>query len=257
MSFNRQTFFAYVRRAPFGGRLVQAQIDGMNRILDYWGKSSLTDVRWLAYMLATTFHETAATMQPIREMGGEAYLRSKRYYPWVGEGLVQVTWEANHKKFGATAPGQLLTWEKALPTLFKGCTNGMFTGKRLSDYFNGLKEEPVGARRIINGTDKASLIAGYYKNFLDALNAADVATPQPTDATAEAAKPDDVAPSQSPAAVTAGGLAAVGGVVTATAPLITGIANPWQFAGLALFVVAAGIAAWLVLSGRITINRRA
>lgn len=65
----------------------------------------------------------------------------------------------------------------------------------------------------------------------------------------------DVAPSKSPAVVTAGGLAAAGGAVTAAAPIITGIANPWQFAGLALFVVAAGVIGWLLMSGRITINR--
>lgn len=96
LPIDRKIFFAYVRRAPFGGRILQKQIDGMTAILDEWEHRQLTDDRKLAYMLATTMHETAGTMQPIREKGGEAYLRSKRYYPWVGEGLVQVTWEENH-----------------------------------------------------------------------------------------------------------------------------------------------------------------
>ena len=87
---NRTTFFAYARRAPFGGRLTQSQVDGLSKILDVWMARGLSDVRWLAYILATTFHETAGKMQPVREMGGEAYLKKKPYYPWVGEGLVQV-----------------------------------------------------------------------------------------------------------------------------------------------------------------------
>jgi hypothetical protein len=147
----------------------------MDRILNEWGDRQLTDIRWLAYMLATTFHETAQTMQPVREYGGETYLRSKRYYPWVGEGLVQVTWEANARKFGATAPGQLLTWPLCLKPLFDGMIDGMFTGKQLSDYFDDNTEDPVNARRIINGTDKANTIAGHYHKFLNAIHAAQAA----------------------------------------------------------------------------------
>ncbi|WP_256364276.1 hypothetical protein [Ensifer sp. ZNC0028] len=33
---NRTTFLAYARGAPFGGRLLQTKIDGMNAILDEW-----------------------------------------------------------------------------------------------------------------------------------------------------------------------------------------------------------------------------
>ena len=251
---DRTTFFAYVRRAPFGGRLSSGQVDGLTRILDYWDASHLTDLRWLAYMLATAFHETGAVLQPIRERGGEAYLRSKPYYPWVGEGLVQVTWERNHRLFGAVRPGQLLTWEKALPALFRGMEEGMFTRRRLADFFSAVKDDPVGARRIVNGTDKARLIAGYHANFLDALRAADQATPLPSDVSAEAARPDDVRPAESPVALTAGGLFA-GGV--AALPALGGITNGWAVAALGLVLIAGGIAAWLVLSGRVTINRGA
>jgi putative chitinase len=64
---NLTTFFAYARRAPFGGRLTQAQIDGMTATLTEWDKRKLLDNRWLAYMLATAFHETGGKMQPLRE----------------------------------------------------------------------------------------------------------------------------------------------------------------------------------------------
>ena len=177
---DRTVFFNTIRTAPFGGSLSTGQVDGMNRILDEWIRSQIPDLRFLAYMLSTVFHETAFTMQPIREMGSEDYLRSKPYYPWVGEGLVQVTWETNARKFGATAPGQLLSWPLCLKPLFDGMTRGLFTGKRLADYFNATTDDPVNARRIINGTDKANTIAHYHSLFLSALKAAEMPTTAPT-----------------------------------------------------------------------------
>ena len=78
----------------------------------------------------------------MREQGGETYLRGKPYYPWVGMGLVQVTWEANGKKFGAQSPADLLSWPVALRALFDGMLQGMFTGKKLPDYFNPSTNDP-------------------------------------------------------------------------------------------------------------------
>ena len=47
---------------------------------------------------------------------------------------------------------------------------GSFTGKSLQKYITyGLYFEFVNARRIINGTDKATLIAQYAVRFLDSL----------------------------------------------------------------------------------------
>jgi len=162
---DRKRFFDGVRAGPFPGKLTAQQVDGLTRILDEWDRRKLSDLRFLAYMLATVYHETAHTMQPVREMGGERYLRSKKYYPWVGEGLVQVTWEANARKFGAKKPGDLLTWPIALVALFDGMLKGMFTGKKLADYFTKTTSDWRNARRIINGTDRADLIAGYAKQF--------------------------------------------------------------------------------------------
>ena len=164
---DRETFFGGVR-LHFGS-LNETQVQGFEEILGEWENRELEDERWLAYMLATCWHETATKMQPIREMGSEAYLKRKPYYPWVGEGLVQVTWKRNAVKFGATKPGDLLNWPKALEALFDGMTKGMFTGRELGDYFSMRTDDPVHARRIINGMDKAVLIAGYHRNFMGAL----------------------------------------------------------------------------------------
>lgn len=247
---NLTTFFAYARRAPFGGRLTQAQIDGMNAILAEWEKRGLMDKRWLAYMLATAFHETGGKMQPIREAGGEKYLRSKKYYPWVGEGLVQVTWETNHRKFGATKPGQLLTMPIAIRALFDGMIHGMFTGKRLENYFNQSTDDAEGARRIVNGTDKKALIAGYHRNFMDSLEAANE-TLRPVDVSAPDAHADDKPASQSTTAVTTvGGLFGGAGLSA-----LLGVNNPWAFGIAALLIVIGSIAAFMFFTGRWQINR--
>ncbi len=246
---NRNVFFEYVRKAPFGGRLTQSQVEGLTKILDEWDNRGLSDDRWLANILAQTFHETAFTMQPVREYGGEKYLRSKKYYPWVGEGLIQVTWETNHRKFGATRPGQLLTWPIALKALFDGMIDGMFTGKKLGHYFNDKVDDPIGARRIVNGTDKAKLIAGYHKNFLDSIKAAKEAEPTPEP---EPVKTEDIRVTEDK-----GALATVVTAVTGMGGLgfLSSVDSPYALAAFALVLVAAGIAGYAYFSGKLVIKR--
>lgn len=119
-----------------------------------------------AYVLATAYHETAHTMKPVREYGGEKYLKSKPYYPYVGMGYVQLTWLENYrkasKKLGVDFvknPRLLLKAEYAAPILVIGSKEGWFTGKKLSDYITIDRSDFTGARKIINGSDRARLIA--------------------------------------------------------------------------------------------------
>lgn len=259
---NLTTFFAYARRAPFGGRLLQTQIDGMKAIMALpWASDNE-----LAYALATTFHETGATMQPIREKGGSAYFKK---YEWRtdlgnvkagdgvkyhGRGYVQITGRKNYsraaKLLGADLLGKpdlALRPDYAATILYDGMTKGWFTGRRLDQHFNATKEDPEGARRIVNGADKAALIAGYYRNFLDSIKAARANKPEASDS----AKADDIAPLDSASIKTAlTGLAGTTGV-----SLITGISSPWAFAALALIIVAFGT--WLVVTGRVELKRKA
>lgn len=170
---NRSYFLARVKQSVFAGRLSATQQDGLTRILDYRsGFFPRMSDEAFAYLLATVTWETGRAMRPVREAGGEKYLKSKPYYPWVGEGLVQVTWERNARKFGAEKPGDCMTWPVALRAAFEGMTKGMFTGKKLDDYITDEKCDFVGARRIINGTDKAALIAGIADAYLDAIRQA-------------------------------------------------------------------------------------
>jgi hypothetical protein len=126
----------------------------------------------LAYILATAYHETAHTMKPVREYGGEAYLKKKKYYPYVGMGYVQLTWDYNYKKAGQklgvdfmSNPKLLLQPKYAVPILVQGMIEGWFTGKKLSDYITLSKSDFVGARRIINGVDKKDLISDYAEAY--------------------------------------------------------------------------------------------
>jgi len=177
---NPDTFFKAVRANPFGGKLTQDQVDGLNVLLDTWEASELADLRWFAYMLGTTFHETARTMQPIEEYGkgaGHVYGEpdpetGKTYY---GRGYVQLTWKDNYARMGdlldldlVTFPEQALIPEIAAKILFEGMTRGMFTGKKLFDYFNWTTDD-MNARRIVNGVDKAGTIAGYARAFYAAI----------------------------------------------------------------------------------------
>ena len=62
-------------------------------------------------------------------------------------------------------PKLLLEPKYAAPILIIGMQEGWFTGKKLSDYITLQKSDFVNARRIVNGTDKAGLIAGYAKEY--------------------------------------------------------------------------------------------
>lgn len=161
---------------PLFGKLTQKQVNGINDIVAAFAEEGLADKRWLAYILATVFHETGQRMQPVKELGGNAYLMAKPYYPYYGRDLVQTTWLINYervKQFSSidvvSNPdliGQMPLAAKVAVVFMK---NGWYTGKSLKHYFNDQKSDAINARRIINGKDKAELIAGYYTIFLEAL----------------------------------------------------------------------------------------
>lgn len=170
-------FFAAVRAAF--GPLSQSQVDGFNHLLS---AMKAWPVEWAAYGLATVWHETAATMQPIAEYGkgkGRPYGKPGKHNGQVayGRGYPQLTWDYNYKAVdkGLGLNGALIqNYEMALDpdisarALVFGMETGLFTGR-------GLKSYPLGHytdyRRIINGTDKAAQIAGYAVKFENALRA--------------------------------------------------------------------------------------
>jgi hypothetical protein len=180
---DRAKFFATVRSPLFAGKMSDAQVRGIDAILDEAERRG-TPLRHQAYMLATALHETARTMQPIAEYGkgaGREYGVKGKYgqVPY-GRGYVQLTWDSNYERADKELglKGALLRdfnlamrQDIAAKIMFEGMTAGWFTGKRLGDYIVGDKADYVGARRIINGTDKAKTIAGHAAVFEAALKA--------------------------------------------------------------------------------------
>ena len=177
----------------FGGKMRIPQIEGIAIKLSEMRKAGISDKRWIAYMLATSYHETAGRMQPIEEFGkgrgkryglkvkysGDSYdYLDKIYY---GRGDVQLTWYENYEKMGKLfdlplleKPELMLRPDISAKVMIEGMTKGKsfkgdFTGVSLENYFNSTKDDPINARKIINGLDKAKLIAGYYFDFLNCL----------------------------------------------------------------------------------------
>lgn len=188
---NVQKLFDTLRQMDEDKSLSQVQVDSVNAILAACTKLHVTDLRHISYILATAFHESR--LKPVEEIGkGKGYPYGKKlkmsrvpytepnkiYY---GRGFAQLTWYENYKMMGRLLrvdllnnPELALRTDIAAEILVEGMTNGAssygdFTGKSLENYFNAKISDPVNARKIVNGLDKATLIAGYYTKIYNAI----------------------------------------------------------------------------------------
>lgn len=206
---NRSVFYSGVRTSLFGGNLNDSQVQGMENLINVWDKYFPKDSDFLlAYNLGTAFHETAKTMQPITERGPVSYFNKYEPgtplgkmlgntvkgdgYRFRGEGHVQNTGRRNaavatkriNELFGLGIDLVKNPEKRGDPfisaiSLFLGNKEGWWTGKDLLDYIDGVNEseaedlrEFTEARRVVNGTDKASIIAGYAMRFYKAIETA-------------------------------------------------------------------------------------
>jgi putative chitinase len=197
----------------FGTRLTQGQVAGMTAILDEAERRKLP-LWWVACPLGQTYHETGGKMQPVyenmnytsakqikntwptrfkTEASARPYVRSPQKLAnfvyggrngndnmndgWLrrGRGLIQITFKDNDDKFGiGDNPEAALEMSTAVRILFDGMINGIFTGKKLSDYNLQSEAGRIAARAIINGDVKknGAMIAGYAEAFANALRVA-------------------------------------------------------------------------------------
>jgi hypothetical protein len=183
---DRTKFFAGIRQGPFHGRLRATTVKGVSAILDEWEARGLHDLRWLAYMLATVLAECGEDMLPVREgfkktdAEARAYVRRRGYryaqeidgHVYYGRGLVQLTWRKNYEAMGriigcdlVNNPDLALDPGVSVKIMFEGMIRGVFTGKKLGDFFSATTTDWRNARRIINALDRADEIAGYAKQF--------------------------------------------------------------------------------------------
>ena len=208
---DRSAFFEAVRHSLFNGELTQQQVAGMEAILDFWESPPVQPsgelktfwdqrlVSWLAYVLATTKHETASSMQPIDEYGDDAYFtqmyegRSElgndhpgdgaRFH---GRGFVQITGRRNYAKMNEVVrhfypdapdlteiPAAAKDSKYAAVIILYAMLTGALTGFALKDLIGdadkGQNVDFFHARKSIGGLDAAETVEAYAKKFLLAL----------------------------------------------------------------------------------------
>jgi len=174
MKINRKAFFTLFR-ASFG-KLSQEQVDGLEEFMGMVEDDNrLVLYSELAYVFATVYHETAYTFRPVREAYwlSEGWReRNLRYYPWYGRGYVQITWKENYERLGKilgvdliTDPDTTMVPQIAYEILIVGMLQGLFTGKKLSDYIKPGEVNYKEARRVVNGLDRASEIGWIAEKF--------------------------------------------------------------------------------------------
>lgn len=179
---NKVDFYQKIRDNGLFTTLTQRQVDSLDNILFECEKQGIEDMRQVAYILATAYHECynpkkpETRLTPITEFGGQDYLKSKKYYPYYGRGFSQLTWDYNYKKEGTRLginltdnPDLMLDIPTAANSHVYCMAHGTYTGKKLSDYINEQKCDFLNARRIVNGKDKADLIMSYAQKFLTCL----------------------------------------------------------------------------------------
>lgn len=195
---DKKIFYDSIRKSLFSSGLTEKQVSGIESIIAAIASASkVIPIRDQAYILATAYHETARTMQPVRETlastDDSAIARLENSFKagkltwvktpywrkdadgksWLGRGYVQLTHKYNYEKAGKELgidlvgnPNLAMVDSTAARILVEGSINGWFTTKKLSDYTSF-----TGKRYVINGTDKATTIAGYAEKFLAALTA--------------------------------------------------------------------------------------
>ena len=183
-------FYAAIRPL-FDGALSTRQFVGIEAKLKAFGVTA-SPLAWVAYGLATSYWETARTMQPVEEVGrgrGRAYGLPGKHGGQIpfGRGDVQLTWDRNYERadrelgLGGTL---LASYALALRPdisariMVEGMREGWFAADKVGCHTFARHLPTTGrappkrfeaARRIINGTDHAAQIAALALAFQDAL----------------------------------------------------------------------------------------
>lgn len=227
-------FFKTVR-AEFGP-LRQNQVDGINHLVT---ATAGLPLRHRAYVLATAWHETGPAssslhMTPRREIWGPTPAQ-RRYEGradlgnvvpgdgkrFMGRGYVQITGRANYAKASQVTgrdlvanPDFALDADIAAKIIVAGMRDGWFTGRKMAD-FVAYRD----MRKVVNGTDRADLIAGYAEKFERALQALPLEPVAPPPAPIPPPTPEPPpAPTETPAqGIAKWVLLAAGGLIAALA----------------------------------------
>jgi predicted chitinase len=177
---NRAVFFDHVR--PLFGRMNGVQVGRIEAVLDGFEGRDIP-LRHRAYILATAHHESdqwktmeeyasGAAYEGRKDLGNTHRGDGRRFK---GRGLVQITGRRNYTDWAGRLGRDLVgkpelaaTLAVAVPVLIDGCLLGTFTGAKLADF-----KTYRAMRAVVNGLDRADLIAGYAERYEAALIAAE------------------------------------------------------------------------------------
>jgi putative chitinase len=182
-------------RPMFGGKLTQNQVDGISETINVFEERGDGDVRKLAYILATGFHEAKfepvhenlnyTTAARIREVWPSRFKTLDAAKPYVknpqalankvyngrlgnapgsddgwqfrGRGWPQLTGRENYAKFGLDkTPDRLLEPKTSAWVLVAGMLGGKFTGVALRKFITKDHADYVGARAVVNADGKTN-----------------------------------------------------------------------------------------------------
>ncbi len=226
---DEKTFFSKVRALMHRRGLKDIQFQTYKQIIKYWNDHpDINDRRWLAYVMATAYHETQ--LRPVREGFKKSDAAARKHVRWMwnkriitlpyhrpdpvtgqvyyGRGYVQLTWAQNYKKMGEAIgmgdklyrnPDLVLDPEIASKVLFVGMLKGKFRyskrtrpkgWQKLRLFFNKKTENWYRARNIINGDlrKNGNRIAGYGRKYGSAIRVVDAPDKPPV--TDEGEEPD-------------------------------------------------------------------
>jgi predicted chitinase len=147
-------------------------------------KQGVQNKAQLAYILATATHESGAGKHMEEFASGRAYEGRRSLgnnqagdgVRFKGRGYVQLTGRRNYtdwsRRLGVdlvSNPRMVQNPQIAAKILVGGMMGGTFTGKGLGSYINNQRTDFHGARRTVNGTDRAGSIAQIAQRLMSAL----------------------------------------------------------------------------------------
>lgn len=136
----------------------------------------VTDQRQIAYVLATTEHESGNFAKPEEDFGRQqavarGYQGGENYF---GRGYAHLTHRDSYQKLGQAIgrgddlmndPALAADPEIAAKVMVVGMRDGLFTTQRLDDFIGPKAADYEGARKIVNGIDKKTEIATLATNW--------------------------------------------------------------------------------------------
>lgn len=195
MKFDRATFWAEFR--PFykgiGGKLTDAQVENIEFLLrEFENSDEWQYIPHVAYAFATLHIETYVPKKnlrycPVTEVGPKSYFNKYEPNTKIGRSLgntqpgdgykyrgrgYQLTGRKNYTKTSKALGRDLVNDPElandpfiAFDAFTWGIFNGIYTGKKLTDYINPTKKDYKNARRTYNGLDRADEIARIAQGF--------------------------------------------------------------------------------------------